>query len=388
MHPTVHRFTREELFRAVWLEPVRTLAAKLGVSDVAIAKACRAAAIPTPEVGYWMRKRKGRPARVPTLPPRPLGFKDEILIGRGRQWPWHRGLTDEELLNPIPDPPTFPESMDQVRQRATAAIKTIAVRPSGTHPSIRKLQEEDAARRERGRRSPYSSWDKPRFDSPLERRRLRILNALFLGVARAGFAPGLRNVNFEPLSFWVRVGHQQVGFELAPVREKQRRKEEQSPEPDRLRLIIPGWLNRGEARASWEDCEDSKIEDHLTEIAIELLVTGESLVREGALHSHEWRIKLKAELEERLRRERQEAERRERERLAALQQARVDRLLKEADALRMARDIRTYIEEVRRENLRSQNPYHVEDVERWAAWAHQQADAIDPVRTGDFLSTD
>lgn len=388
MQPSVHRFTREELYRAVWSEPVRTLAQKLGVSDVAVAKACRLAAIPTPEAGYWMRKRTGRPARVPTLPPRPLGFKDEILIGRGRQWSWGRGLTDEELLKPIPDPPTFLESMDEVRQRATAAIKRVASSPSGTHPSIRKLQEEDAARRERQRLSPYSTWDKPRFDSPLERRRLRILNALFLGLVRAGCAPGLRNVHFEPLSFWVRVGHQQVGFELEPIHEKRRQKGEQSAEPDRLRLTIPGWPNRGEARAAWKDGEDSKIEDHLTAIAIELLVAGESMVREGALHSHEWRIKLKAELEERLRREKQEAERRERERLAALQQARIDRLLKEAEALRVARDIRSYVQEVRTENLRSQNPFPVEDVERWAAWAHQQADAIDPVRTGAFLSTD
>lgn len=388
MQPAVHRFTREELYRAVWSEPVRTLAQKLGVSDVAVAKACRLAAIPTPEAGYWMRKRTGRPARVPTLPPRPLGFKDEILIGRGRQWSWDRGLTDEELLKPIPDPPTFLESMDEVRQRATAAIKRVASHPSGTHPSIRKLQEEDAARRERQRLSPYSTWDKPRFDSPLERRRLRILNALFLGLVRAGYAPGLRNVHFEPLSFWVRVGHQQVGFELEPIHEKRRQKGEQSAEPDRLRLTIPGWPNRGEARASWEDGEDSKIEDHLTAIAIDLLVAGESMVREGALHSHEWRIKLKTELGERLRREKQEAERREQERLAALQQARIDRLLKEAEALRVARDIRTYIQEVRTENLRSQSPFPVEDVERWAAWAHQQADAIDPVQTGAFLSTD
>lgn len=388
MHPTVHRFTREELYRAVWSEPVRTLAAKLGVSDVAIAKACRVAAIPTPEVGYWMRKRKGRPARVPTLPPRPLGSKDEILIGRGRQWSWYRGLTDEELLKPIPEPPTFAESMDEVRQRATATIKRIALRPSGAHPSIRKVQEEDAARRERSRLSPYSGWDKPRFDSPLERRRLLILNALFLGLVRAGYAPGLRSVNFEPLSFWVRVGHQQVDFELEPIHEKRGREAEQSAETHRLRLTIPGWPGRGETRAGWEDGENSKIEDHLTEIAIELLVAGESMVREGALHSHEWRIKLKAELEERLRRERQEAEQRERERLAALQQAGIDRLLKEAEALRVARDIRTYVQQVRTENLRSQNPFPVEDVERWAAWAHQQADAIDPVRTGAFLSTD
>lgn len=325
---TIHRFTREELYKAVWSEPIRLLAHRLDVSDVALAKACRRAAIPTPVPAYWMRRKAGKPSRPPALPPRPLGMKDEVVIGRGRRWFWDRGLTDEELLKPIPDPPTFAESMDEVRQRAAALIKKITPRPSEIHPSIRNLQEEDAARRERQRLSPYSSWDRSRFDSPLERRRLKILNALFLGLVRAGCTPGLRSVHFEPLSFWVRVCHQQVAFELEPIREKRRRQEEKSVEPDRLRLTIPGRPNHAEPRATWEDDEVSKIEDHLTAIAIELLVSGEAMLREGALHSHEWRIKLKAELEERLRRERQEAERRERERLAALQQARIDRLLK------------------------------------------------------------
>jgi len=315
-------------------------------------------------------------------------MKDEVLIGRGRQWSWYRRLTDEELMEPIPDPPSFPESMDEVRQRATAAVKKVTPHSTATHPSIRMLKEEDAARRERQRTSPYSTWDKPRFDSPLERRRLKILNALFLGLVRAGCAPGLRNVHFEPLSFWVRVGHQQVAFELEPIREKRRQQEEHSREPDRLRFVIPDRGHREGVRAAWEDDEESKIEDHLTAIAIELLVSGEAMYREGVLQSHEWRIKLKAELEERLRHEKQEAERRERERLAALQKARIDRLLKEAEALRVARDIRAYVEEVRTENRRSENPFPAEDVDRWAAWAHQQADAIDPVRTGAFLSTD
>ena len=387
MNSTVHRFTREELYQAVWSEPVRTLALKLGVSDVALTKACRAAAIPKPEPGYWKRQQGGKPVQVPKLPPRPLGLKDEVLIGRGRKWSWYRGLSDEELLKPVPDPPTFLESMEKVRQRATAAIKKIPSRPAGIHPAIRKLQDEDAARRERQRLSPYS-WDKPRFDSPIERRRLQILNALFLGLVRAGHAPGLRNVHLEPISFWVRVGHQEVVFELVPIHERKSKKEESTGKPVRLRLTVAGWPKGGMPRAIWEDSDDSKIEDHLTAIGIELLVAGESMVRDGALLSHEWRIKLKAELEERLRRKRQEDERREQEQFAALQQARIDRLLKEAQSLRIARDIRTYVQEVRTENLRSQNPIAVEEVEHWAAWAHQQADAIDPVRTGAFRLTD
>jgi hypothetical protein len=48
-------FSREELYAAVWAEPISRLAARLGLSDVGIAKACRKLAVPRPPRGYWAR---------------------------------------------------------------------------------------------------------------------------------------------------------------------------------------------------------------------------------------------------------------------------------------------------------------------------------------------
>jgi hypothetical protein len=46
---------------------------------------------------------------------------------------------------------------------------------------------QDEARREKQKSSAYTfSWDKPIFESPFELRRLRVLNALFLVLARCG----------------------------------------------------------------------------------------------------------------------------------------------------------------------------------------------------------
>ena len=45
-----HVFTRQALYDRVWAEPIRTVARSLGVSDVGLAKACRAAAIPVPPI--------------------------------------------------------------------------------------------------------------------------------------------------------------------------------------------------------------------------------------------------------------------------------------------------------------------------------------------------
>src|SRR5688500_7652637 len=100
---TVHRLSREALYKAVWSEPMRVLAPRLGVSDVALAKACRRAAVPVPERGFWARRKVGARAETPKLPARPFGLPDEVVIGRGRSWHWDRGPTETELLGPIPE---------------------------------------------------------------------------------------------------------------------------------------------------------------------------------------------------------------------------------------------------------------------------------------------
>src|SRR5688572_24915658 len=45
--------SREDLYILVWSEPMVKVAARLAVSDVAVAKACRRNKIPLPGRGYW-----------------------------------------------------------------------------------------------------------------------------------------------------------------------------------------------------------------------------------------------------------------------------------------------------------------------------------------------
>jgi hypothetical protein len=160
------------------------------------------------------------------------------VIGRGNSWHWDRGLTEAELLGPIPEMTSFCEDLAETRARAAAVVGKVSAKASEMHPAIQRLLNEDEIRRERQRGTPYPIADKPRFDTPLERRRLKILNSLA-----------------------------------------------------------------------------------------------------------------------------------------------------EADALRRARDIRTYVDEVRAENDRSPNPVPMEEVEVWATWALRQADLVDPVRSRAFLAS-
>lgn len=49
--------SRQELYDLVWSEPKSSLARRLGISDVGLAKACRRAHIPVPGLGYWAKLR-------------------------------------------------------------------------------------------------------------------------------------------------------------------------------------------------------------------------------------------------------------------------------------------------------------------------------------------
>ena len=51
---------RSELYELVWTRPVTELAKEFGISDVALAKRCRALNIPLPPRGYWAKVAAGQ----------------------------------------------------------------------------------------------------------------------------------------------------------------------------------------------------------------------------------------------------------------------------------------------------------------------------------------
>jgi len=62
------RKTRSELHQLVWARPVTKVAAKLGVSDVALHKICRNHNIPVPPRGHWAKLTAGKPVKITPLP--------------------------------------------------------------------------------------------------------------------------------------------------------------------------------------------------------------------------------------------------------------------------------------------------------------------------------
>ena len=61
--------SRSALYELIWSKPVRDIASDFGISDVALAKRCRALKIPVPGRGHWAKVAAGQKPRRPPLPP-------------------------------------------------------------------------------------------------------------------------------------------------------------------------------------------------------------------------------------------------------------------------------------------------------------------------------
>jgi hypothetical protein len=57
---SAEKITREELYEAVWSEPIHQLSKALGISDVGLAKVCKKLNVPVPGRGYWAKNRATR----------------------------------------------------------------------------------------------------------------------------------------------------------------------------------------------------------------------------------------------------------------------------------------------------------------------------------------
>lgn len=75
--------TREELYTAVWTEPLRKLAERFQVSDSYLARVCDSLNIPRPNAGHWAKKGAGKGSPPPALPPAQAGEPTEWHPGGG-----------------------------------------------------------------------------------------------------------------------------------------------------------------------------------------------------------------------------------------------------------------------------------------------------------------
>lgn len=157
---------------------MRNLGPRFSISDVALKKIFTKANIPVPERGYWAKREAGKKAVQRPLPPRSPGVDDKFLVGGDGQYGRFEP-TDQEILGSAPEPPLFAEPIETVRERVYKQISKVRMPKAvaALHPAISACLEADECRRQKQRAGAH--WEKPIFEGPIERRRLRLLNSLF-----------------------------------------------------------------------------------------------------------------------------------------------------------------------------------------------------------------
>ncbi|MBN9453849.1 MAG: hypothetical protein J0I42_18070 [Bosea sp.] len=370
----------------MWAEPLWKLCERFGISDVALKKACKKFDVPTPPQGHWNKLQAGKRTVKIALPQRGLG-KPEVLVIGDSQWRLWNDAPDDF----VPELPDFDEDETAVRNRAHALVGTVNIpdRITRAHVQIATLISEEQKLVEQERASGFS-WPRPRFQSPLDRRRLRIANGLLLAGERAGAK--WRRGDKDKLEFEATVGETRIGLSVRKVAKHSyktisgRREREEREE---VEVVLGPFRDERESGGRvWSDTESGKLEASAAEILTELFVDAELSYRQGFADLRDWRIQRRDLAIERDRQERERIERETKEQQAALEQARVKRLLDDADNLRKASAIRSYVDQAVREWEKRPGNIAREKLDKWRRWAISQADRIDPVANGSFVMFD
>src|SRR5437879_6370007 len=122
----IQRLSREELYNAVWCEPVSALAPRLGISESKLKKACASALIPLPGRIFWAKRRAGKVTVQIDLPVRPAGMSEFVFFG-GTQYSWLQGLSDGKILEWPLDTPSFAASTSSVRNSVRQMVGQVEI---------------------------------------------------------------------------------------------------------------------------------------------------------------------------------------------------------------------------------------------------------------------
>lgn len=366
---------RGALYNLVWTVPMTKLAREFQLSDRGMAKLCQRGRIPVPPRGYWAKLAAGRAANQTPLPERVAGQSEWVVVApkgsaygaEGRAWleSRTRPLSDDDAaLSLDPVPPAHDRDLHVLAWQTLSAIRGARVRKqelrASLHPAVERLLRE--AREDWERRPPYlSAGTQRRFADSGARRRLALVNALFLALGKAGARPEIADK--EGRSIVVTVGRMPVRCQLESTWMRTTRGAEREERLDfHVRAGTGSYADRFVRKERW----GLRLEMCLADI-----VTGIVVAAELEHRDREWRdyeAVMKARAEARREQERQRDKRR--------QDARAQ-LIAEAENLRQANDIRCLVATIRRER----EPHDLAFA-TWHRWALAEADAIDPVRSG------
>jgi hypothetical protein len=358
-------WNREKLYEEVWSEPVTKVAQRYGVSDVAIAKACRKLSVPVPGRGYWAKKASGY-----SVARRPLPRLERVPV--------------VVRLDPHPPKPSFPSEpadIDQIGQ-IEDLLSSGALDPhpgAGVrHRLVTQTRNvlshgfKDSRKILHGRLG--EKYLDLRVSKSTLKRALEIAGMLITVLESQGIAIAIAQRYERRESTFATIFSQEVQFAiLEKVREISR-------DPRQLGNSAPEYMNTGELsiqvlstsnffKRSWRDKEGRPVETLIPQCIA-------SMMKIAVEHQRDAEKRRQLEVF-------QSMQEQEAERLKAFiraEETRVQRLEDAAKNWARAKLIREYV--VAFTDCKMKEGHQLSPnsaLGKWVAWASQQADRIDPL---------
>lgn len=367
----ITRYTREELYELVWSVSMLRLSKRFGLSDVGLAKTCRKHDIPLPPPGYWAKVRAGQ-----TPPKTPLPKSE---------------ATDRIRLNQLSDAELESKRLaDASAEAKVPIIITVSETLRGAHPVVsdaRKMLEQGKPEDSGIIALPKNTELNISVSRSQSHRCLRIIDAILKHAVseKHQVTSGPAIVLFgETVPFGIKESTIAINEELTNIDLNgeynffhSRYKTRHKPDGALTLFIDVDSYQVSRIRRQWKDTDKQKIEDCLgkfyqgvMDVATQLRQRTEEKQREDI-----------AQEERRKQREVQEQHWSEIRKQQAVEQNRLDKLLEQVKCYKLAADIREFVEAKRLVGLgHATSSGAAEEIERWAQWALQQAERLDPTR--------
>lgn len=358
-------FTPRELFDKAWETPVLKLAHEIGISDVALSKACRKAGIALPPRGHWAKPVSKRPGK-----PKPPADGQSISFR----------VLDRSTL-----PIHSAASIKPKAARSTIQVPHTLLAP---HPLVSKwLKCVKAAKAHEGHLVTTGKQVLDAKISPgLIDRCALIFDALIKESAALGYSwkitsdeKTLVEVNGEHLAIKLRERLNKHAIPPPPPPSPRRRTARWEPNFSLLRSPQFEWSSTGELslqidartdygkQKNWTDTKTGKIEEKLTSILDGFAAIAES-VKALRLKNEEAERVYKAEQAVRLERAKhEESHRRLRH-----------KLVENTKHWEQAQRLRAFIQATCNANAGT-SEHTQQQTALWAAWASAQANRLDPL---------
>jgi len=396
--------TREQLYERVWSVSAVQLAKELGISDVAVAKACRRHQIPKPPLGYWAKKAVGKHSKRPSLP---------VVVDPKLQTVTFSPLPPRVYAPPLPPPPgDLPAPSEQppvftdeevggVFQRFTAKAIDVTVPAVLRSPlplvtaTIAALRRGAKERTSGGRQEtlnlvwPIREHDEVCLDIHVGResveRAARFINTLLKTLVACGFEiDQVRDSHHRSVVLSLLHARYQVRLKELTRREPHVATAKELADKEKYsftRIAKWDYFPNGQfclslaneqgnhVYRSWSDGKLRRVEEMIGEIIRGILEEVDAQ-----------RARSKREHEERRQQARAAQARYEAEQRRKEEQVRIDALVREMERWELARRLRRYMKQVKRDALvRHGYIDKGSELDVWLTWVESTANRFDPL---------